>query len=262
MIIDVAGSPTYLYSGGRAIDPDQPSVMFVHGAGLDHTVWTLPSRYFVRKGYNVMGVDLPGHGQSQGALRASIEDMADWLVEVLDALDVTQTALVGHSMGSLVALEASARHVPRVRSLALLGSGVPMPVAGPLQQAADANEQAAVDMLTLWGYSKAAQIGGNDTPGMWMVGSTSRLFERAANGVIANDLAACNAYQHGLDSAAAVQCPALLILGSHDIMTPPLRGNEVAQAIPDSRTVILKGSGHTMMSEQPDAVLDALITIV
>lgn len=262
MIIDIAGSPTYLYSGGRTIDPAQPSVMFVHGAGLDHTVWTLPSRYFVRKGYNVLGIDLPGHGQSQGPLRTSITAMADWLVEVLDALGVTQTALVGHSMGSLIALEATARHVARVRSLALLGSAVPMAVAPPLQQAADANEQAAVDMLTLWGYSKAAQIGGNDTPGMWMVGATTRLFERAADGVIANDLEACNAYQHGLDSAAAVECPTLLILGSHDIMTPPRRGDEVAQAIPDSRTVILKGSGHTMMSEQPDAVLDALITIV
>jgi len=104
-------------------------------------------------------------------------------------------------------------------------------------------------MLTLWGYSKAAQLGGSETPGMWMVGGTMRLFERSADGVIANDLAACNDYTHGLESATEISCPTLLILGTHDIMTPPLRGNEVADCI-------------AVTSERPDAVLNALITIV
>lgn len=262
MIIEVAGAPTYIYTGGRAIDSSRPSVMFVHGAGLDHTVWTLPARYFVRHGFNVFAIDLPGHGRSQGQLRQSIAEMADWLPQLLDVLGVDQTALVGHSMGSLIALEAAARHPQRVRALALLGSGVPMMVADQLQSAADNNDHLAIDMLTLWGYSKAAQFGGNDTPGMWMVGGTTRLFEKAADGVIANDLSACNQYTNGLESAVEVQCPTLLILGSHDIMTPPLRGNELAELIANSRTVLLQGSGHTMMSEQPDSVLDALISIV
>jgi len=159
-------------------------------------------------------------------------------------------------------LEAAARHPDRVTGLALLGTALPMAVTDELLGAAKANDHAAIEMLTLWGHSKKAQIGGNETPGMWMVGSTMRLFEQSAPGVIHNDLNACNDYTWGLESAAKVRCPSLLILGTRDIMTPPFRGKDVAEAIPDSRTILLEGSGHSMMSEQPDAVLDALITIV
>lgn len=262
MMISVENADAFVFTGGREIDADKPTVMFVHGAGLDHSVWTLPTRYFIRHGLNVLSVDLPGHGRSAGPLRTSIPDMGDWLISVLDALDVNEVALVGHSMGSLVTLETAARHPTRVRSIALLGTALPMPVTDELLAAAEANDHSAIEMLTLWGYSKTAQIGGNDTPGMWMVGSTMRLFEKSGPGVIHNDLKACNEYTHGLDSAASVKCPALMIVGTKDIMTPAFRAKDVDAAIGESRMVTLAGSGHTMMSEQPDQVLDALITIV
>jgi len=262
MMISIENADSFIFTGGREIDPDKPTVMFVHGAGLDHSVWTLPTRYFIRHGLNVLSVDLPGHGRSAGPLRTSIPDMADWLTKALDAIGVEQVALVGHSMGSLVTLEAAARHPNRFRSIALLGTALPMPVTDELLAAAAANDHSAIEMLTLWGYSKSAQIGGNDTPGMWMVGSTMRLFERSAPGVIYNDLKACNEYTHGLESAAQVKCPALLIVGTKDIMTPAFRAKDVKAAIGNSRMTTLSGSGHTLMSEQPDQVLDALITIV
>jgi len=136
MMISIENADAFVFTGGRDLDAGKPTVMFVHGAGLDHSVWTLPTRYFIRHGLNVLSVDLPGHGRSAGPLRTSIPDMSDWLIKVLDALDVQEVALVGHSMGSLVTLEAAARHPTRIRSIALLGTALPMPVTDELLAAA------------------------------------------------------------------------------------------------------------------------------
>ncbi len=262
MILEVDGRRAYAYTGNRAVDPSRDTVLFVHGSGLDHTVWTLPARYFVRKGLNVLAVDLPGHGRSEGPPLDSMEAMADWIPRVLDAVGVERAALIGHSMGSLVVLEAAARHPERARALVLVGTGVPMPVAGPLLASAEANGHEAIDMLTVWGYSREGQLGGNETPGMWMVGGTMRLFERSGPGVLHTALVACNEYRHGLESAEKVECPTLFIVGDRDMLTPPLRAAEAAARIAGSRTVTLSGSGHSLMSERPDAVLDALVTMV
>jgi pimeloyl-ACP methyl ester carboxylesterase len=262
MEITLDDHQAYAYTAGGAIDPGRDTVVFVHGAGLDHTVWTLPARYFARHDRNVVAVDLPAHGRSAGPLRATIEAMADWVVAFSEALGVERAALVGHSMGSLVAYAAAARHPDRARALVLLGSALPMAVSPALLDNAREDRHAAIDMLTIWGHSSRARLGGSETPGMWMTGGTLRLFERAGPGVIYNDLNACNEYTDALELAPGIRCPTLLVLGERDIMTPPFKATEIARHISDSRIVTLPGSGHSMLSEQPDAVLDALITIV
>ena len=249
-------------TGNRDIDPELPTVVFVHGAGQDHTIWVLPMRYFVRHGRNVLAVNLPAHGRSAGPPLQSIEDMADWIIAVLDAAGIEQAAVVGHSMGSLVALETAARHPHRVRAIAFVGIAVPMLVSDELLDRAKHDDHAAIEMLTLWGHSRAAQIGGNATPGMWMVGGGRRLLERCGPGVIYADLKACNEYVNGLDHARQLACPALLILGERDSMTPMRSAMAVANAIPDAETVILERAGHALLSERPDPVLDELIRIV
>ena len=260
--LDVDGERVFAYTGARAFDEQKPTVVFIHGAAMDHTVWVLPSRYFARHGTNVLAVDLPGHGRSGGTPLASIDAMADWVVRVLDAAGVARAALVGHSMGSLVAFEAARRHADRLRSLALVGSAVPMAVSDPLLDAARENSHDAIDMLTYWGYSRAAQLGGNETPGLWMVGGTLRLLERAAPGVLHTDLSACNDYRVDPQSERPIDVPSLLILGNRDIMTPPRATTTLTALLPNSHTRILDGSGHSLMMERPDALLDALITIV
>lgn len=258
MKLNVDGNSVYVHSGGKAFDRDKRSVIFIHGVGLDHTVWTLPARHFARHGMNVLSMDLPGHGRSAGEPPATIPLMADAVIATLDSAGVGSACVVGHSMGSLVALDTAGRYPDRVDSLSLLGTSLPMAVADPLLDAAHANSHDAIDMLTIWGYSKRAQIGGNDTPGMWMVGGTQRLFERAGPGVIYNDLNACNGYDTGMQAAANVGCPTIIVLGDRDIMTPPLRAEKVAGVISDCRIIRLVNCGHSMTSEQPDQVLDAL----
>lgn len=159
----------YAATGNQPLGPDRETVVFVHGTAMDHTVWVLPTRYFARHGRNVLAVDLPGHGRAEGLLLASVEEMADWIVRLLDAAGLDRAAVVGHSMGSLVALAAAVGHRDRVRALMMIGTSVPMPVTDRLLDNAEANDHSAFDMLNVWGHSRAAHLGGNPTPGMWMM---------------------------------------------------------------------------------------------
>lgn len=258
MKIKVQGENAYCYTNNREIDPARESIVFIHGAGMDHTVWTMYARHFARHGRNVVSVDLPGHGRSGGEPKASIEDMADWIVAVLDELGIGKTALVGHSLGSLVALDCAARHPARVRALTIVGSTAPMPVSDAILDASAANDHAAFEMLTEYGYSKRHLYGGNANPGMWMVGSTLRLFERSGPGVLHADMNACNQYLQGLERAATITCPVLMVLGQGDRLTPVRSTMPLQEALPEPRVVVLEASGHTLMAEAPNALLDAL----
>ena len=262
MLFEINGERAFASTGTRELDSLRESVIFVHGTGQDHSIWVLPTRYFARHDRNVLAVDLPGHGRSGGAPLATVEAIADWLIAVLDAAGLDRAAIVGHSLGSLVAIAAAARHPDRVRAIALIGSTLPMRVSEALLEAARSDRHEAIDMLTIWGLSKAAQMGGNPVPGNWILGTGQRLMERASPGVIYSDLNACNEYSDGFEHAAAVRCPALLILGERDQLTPARTATRLAEALPNAETVILKGCGHAMLAEQPDTVLDQLMRVV
>ena len=254
----VSGNDVYAYTGSRPLDTALPTVIFVHGAANDHSVWALQSRYFAHHGFNVLAVDLPGHGRSGGDALASVEAIADWIPALLDSAGIRAASLVGHSLGSLAALECAARHANRVAKLALISPAAPMPVASTLQDAAKRNDHVAYELISGWSYSAGAQLGGNTVPGIWLTGNALRLMERTRPGVLHTDLLACHTYSAGVDSAAKVRCPALVMVGARDIMAPPKNAQELIAALPDARTVTLPDCGHAMMAEQPDAVLDAL----
>ena len=262
MKLKVNQNEVYAATGNRELDPDRETVVFIHGTGQDHTIWVLPTRYFARKGKNVLAIDLPGHGRSGGTLLESIEAMADWLIDVLDTAGLFTASLVGHSLGSLVAIATAARHPSRVRNIALVGTTVPMPVSEFLLDQARKNDHTAIEMLNYWGLSKSAQLGGNSTPGNWMLGGGVRLMEKAGPGVIYQDLKACNDYINGIRDAANVKCPALLILGERDQLTPVRSTKTVSAALQNAEIVVLEGSGHALLTERPDPVLDQLIRIV
>lgn len=259
MMFDVDGADAFVYTAGKPVRDSRAGVVFIHGAANDHSVWALQSRYFAYHGWNVLAPDLPGHGRSRGKAIGSIAALADWVVHLLDAAGLEQAALVGHSMGSLIALETAARHASRVTRIALVGTAVPMPVSEPLLTASKANDHAAYDMINAFAHSSTAQIGGNRVPGLWMLGNNMRLMERSGTGVLHADFTACNTYDAGLESAGRVRCPALLILGKRDQMTPLRAAKDVAARLGNVKTVTLDGAGHALMAEKPDEVLDALI---
>jgi len=258
MRLTVDGRATYIYTGARPLVPRQPAVVFVHGAGNDHSVWSLQSRYFAHHGFNVLAVDLPGHGRSSGPPLATVEALADWVAALTDAAGSSSYAVVGHSMGALTALEHAARFATRVTRIALLGPAVPMVVSDALLDAAANDEPKAFELIAGWSHSAAKQLGGNRLPGVWLTGQTLRMMERGAAGVLHTDLGACHAYANGLQAAAAVTCPVLLLTGARDLMAPARTAADLRDALRDARSVVLPDTGHAMMTEQPDAVLDAL----
>mgnify|MGYP002634940752 CR=1 FL=1 len=262
MELQLDGQSAYAYTGGKIFSADRPCAVFIHGAQHDHSVWTLQSRWFANHGVSVLAVDLPGHGRSTGKPLPSIEDLADWVELLLEKLGAGDTApnvtLVGHSMGSLIALESASRHPRRIARIAMIGTAVPMPVSDVLLVPAKDNEPKAIAMINAWSHSPRGAIGGNRVPGMWLLGASKRLMERQKPGVLHNDLAACNAYTNGMDAAAAVSCPTLIVSGSQDMMTHPKAATKLAAAIKNVKSVRLEGAGHSLMAEQPDAVLDAL----
>ncbi|MTV40870.1 alpha/beta fold hydrolase [Duganella radicis] len=227
------------------------TVVFVHGALNDHAVWRAQSRHFEAHGYPVLALDLPGHGVDGPAL-ASVDAMAAWLLAKLDAAGVSQAALVGHSMGSLIALEAAARAPRRITHLALLGSTYPMKVADALLDTARDDEQRAIGMVTKWSHSP----GYADTEPLRQM-----MLRLAGKQLLHTDLAACNAYDNGDAAAAAVRCPTLFIFGANDVMTPPKSAARLGGAIAHAQSLTLP-AGHALMSEQADAVNHALLDFI
>jgi pimeloyl-ACP methyl ester carboxylesterase len=258
MQLSVQGIDTFVATGGKPFDPALPAVVMLHGAGFDHSVWALHSRWFAHHGFGVLAPDLPGHGRSAGAPLASIAEMADWTAALIAAADVQSAELIGHSMGSLIALETAARHPARVSALRLIATTATMAVGPDLLKAAEADDPAAIDMMTIWGLGYRAELGGNLASGQWMHGGAMRVLEANRPGVLFADLSACNNYQDALAAAAKVSVPATLILGERDMMTPLRNGRTLAAAIPNARVVVLRGAGHSMMVERPDEVLAAL----
>jgi pimeloyl-ACP methyl ester carboxylesterase len=246
-------------TGGKPFDASLPVVVFVHGAGMDHTVWALQTRWFAWHGYSVLAVDLPGHGKSDGPALENIDDIGTWLNRLIKGAGATDAALVGHSMGALASLAAASSGGDRVSKLALLGVGAEMPVHPDLLAATRSNDPAAWDLIVSWGFGKPAHFGLNRAPGMWMQGGGRSLLARSPDDVLGIDMAACDAYKGALDAAANVTCPTLILCGNRDQMTPPRASAPLADAIGGAQTVVIDGAGHMMMAEKPDEALDALI---
>src|ERR1700732_4199404 len=164
MQLSFNGADIFVATGGREFDASQPTILLLHGAGFDHTTWALHSRWFAHHGYGVLAPDLPGHGRSSGAPLQAIADMADWTAALLDAAGVAKAWLVGHSMGSLVALETAARHPAKVSALGLIGTAAAMTVGPDPLKAAEADDHSAVDMVAIWGLGFPADLGGSLAP--------------------------------------------------------------------------------------------------
>ncbi|MDG2284218.1 MAG: alpha/beta hydrolase [Alphaproteobacteria bacterium] len=258
MELSIDGKSAFIATGGRPFDPDKPALVLVHGAGMDHTVWSMQARFFAHHGFSVMNLDLPGHGRSAGPAPTTISDYTDWLASVIDKAGARDVHLIGHSMGSLISMSLAAWPDGGVEKLALLGTLPHIQVADGLLSAAKANDHSAYESIVGWGVGRHAQMGGHRAPGSWIAGTSLRLLEAGLPGVLANDLGACHQWEAGLEMAGKITCPTLLLLGAGDRMTPARGAKPLEEAIADCRTTVLANAGHMMMAEQPEETLDAL----
>ena len=258
MKLTVDGRTVFATTGGTEFDAAKPTIVFLHGAGFDRTTWRLQTRWFAHHGRSVLAVDFPAHGWSEGPALDSIAAMADWTARLIDAAGLKQVALVGHSMGALVALDCAARHGDKVRALGLCGVASEMPVHPEMLESAKANTPKVQELMTFWGLGNALHKGGMVSPGLWLRRESLAVLSVNQPDVIHTDLAACNAYKDAPARAASVKCPTVFVLGDGDLMTPAAKAKALAAAITGSNTVIIPNCGHMMMIERPDETLEAL----
>ena len=237
-----------------------PIVVLIHGAGMDRTVWSQQTRFLAHHGFRALAVDLPDHGQSEGPALENISDLSDWVAEISGHFG-EKIHLVGHSMGALAAVHAAGYHQDSISTVSLLGVGASMPVHPELQEAADANDVKAAQLITSWGHGTRHHLGNNPTPGLSMTGGTQALIESTSRGVLGVDLAACSSYEEALVAAEQIKCPVLFLLGSEDKMTPRKTAQPLIDAVSSDKTVVdFPKTGHMVMIEEPDLVRQKLLT--
>ena len=262
MYFTVNEAKTYCYTGGKAFDAAKPTLIFIHGVLHDHSVWILQTRYLAHHGWNVLALDLPGHCRSAGEPPATVEDAADFVIALMDAAGLEKAALVGHSFGSLVALEAASRAPERISQLVLVGSAFPMKVSPALLEASLKEPMKALEMVNIFSRATLAPPPSSMGPGTWVYGASMALGRRvlASNprvNLFHTGFKACDSFSHGEEAMARVACPVLFVLGSVDQMTPPKAAQGLIKQARNAQVVYLAG-GHHQMSETPEPMLAAL----
>ena len=249
-------------ASATAFDPSRPTAVFIHGAGNDHSVWRAVMPNIAAQSWNTLAPDLPGHGATFAAAKASIAGYADWIINLLDSGAITRAALIGHSMGSLIALECARRHADRVSQLVLVGTAVPMPVSDKVLQAAQSAPEQAYDMIARASFFAERHADGSWPPPTPVMQETRALLSRNRQGALAADLAACAAFECAPDALGHVTVPTTVVIAREDRMTAPEGGNAVAEAIPGARAVWLERVGHMMICEAPAAVAAAVTSAI
>ena len=266
MYLTVNHHNTYCYTGGKLFDASKPTVVFIHGVLNDHSVWILQSRYLAHHGWNVLAVDLPGHCKSDGEAPATVEAVARFVSDLLDAAGVQRAALVGHSWGSLIALEAASQLGSRISHLVMVGTAFPMKVSQALLDASLNEPMAALKMINVFSRSTLSAPPSALGPGTWVYGASMALGRRvlASNtrvNVFHRGFKACNDYASGDSAVARITCPVLFLLGEQDQMTQPKAAQlliDTARANGKTVAVVQLAVGHHQMSELPDATLFAI----
>ena len=244
MIFQLENKSIHASDSGQGIDINKDTIVFLHGSGLSHIVWSLAEQFFSSKNYNVLSIDLPGHGNSDGPCLDSIEKIADWMEKVFDKLKLKNLILVGHSQGCLEILEYSSRYKERLKKLVFVGGSNKMPVHPDLIELAQSGHSDAVKLMMKWGYEGSKKfIGGNPVEKIIQT-------PRDISEILAVDLNACNNYSNGSEAAKAIDLPSMLIFGELDKMVNLEEGKKFSNLIKNSTTHVIKGCGHMIMIEK------------
>jgi len=251
MYVEVNAKQAFASTGGKTFDNSKPVVMCLSGSGLDHTFWGLHSRFFAFRNYAVLAPDLPGHTNSEGPALTSIEEIADWLADLVETLAIDNISIVAHSQGCLNALEFVSRNPEKVRSVSFIASGLATPVNAALIDAAENKPDAAVAMMLSWGFGHAGHFHQGPIPGNSMVAGGRKVMGGNPDSLAA-DLKACDAYKNGGQAAAAISCPHQVILAGGDRMAPRKAGMELVNGLAEPELHIIQKSGHMVPIEAPN----------
>ena len=253
MIFQIENKNIHASDVGQGIDLGKETIVFLHGSGLSHIVWSLTEQFFSNKNFNVLSVDLPGHGNSDGPCLDTIEKIADWLEQVFISLNLEKLTLVGHSQGCLEILEYASKYKNRLKKIVFIGGSNKMPVHSDLIDLAKNGDSDAVKLMMKWGYEGSKKfIGGN--PVEKIIQSPRDIRE-----ILAVDLVACNNYKNGTDAAKSIECPSLFIFGSLDKMVNLEAGKKFSNLVKNSTVHVIEGCGHMIMIEKAFEMRDKVL---
>ena len=259
MRFKVNDEEVFASTGGRPFDKKKPLIIFVHGSGLTHMTWVLQTRYFAFHGYSVLALDMPGHGLSAGESLKSIEEMADWISDVIESVGYKEASLVGHSQGCLVSLECASKFPKKIKTLSLMGGAGAIPMNPELLSLAENNDTKAVDLMMDWAHGPAGHFGGHPVPGLYHINTGGMLAKsRTIKNTLGVDFRACDNYKNGPEIAKKLDLPTLSILGAQDRMCRLKDGKILADYIKGSEVHVIENCGHMMLLEEADQTLEIL----
>ena len=251
MRLEVNGDDIFVSTGGRRFDAGGSVLLFIHGSGQTHLSWILQARFFANRGWQVLAPDLPGHGLSGGEARVSVESVAQWCADFLSAAGVSKAAVIGHSQGGLVALELARHSRDKITHLAIIASGLSIPVSKNLLALAATDEAEAIHMMVSWGHGKTGHRHDHTMPGQSHLLYGQQVMGLNKKGTLLIDLNACNNYKDGEQAATSIKQPALVVLAANDRMVPPKNSLSLTQSLADCNKVIVADAGHFVQSEKP-----------
>jgi len=234
----------FVSTGGLDFDKSKPYLLLMHGSGLTHIVWSLHEQFYVSQGFNVLSIDLPGHGNSEGPSLKSIEEISDWVKQLINKVNISKINFIGHSQGCLVGIDFASRYPNLIDKLVLVAGSYKLPVNQDLIDLAEAGDEKSVLLMMKWGYEGSkAFIGGN--PVKKIINSSREIRE-----ILAVDLNACNNYKNGKVSLEKINCSTLCIFGDLDKMVSLEVGNKMAAMIKNSEKKIINNCGHMIIFEK------------
>jgi len=242
----VAGQQTH-YVRRLVVPASRPPVVFIHGAGGTHQHWLFQIRDLAQT--PTYAIDLPGHGQSQAPGRDSIQAYADWLIAFLDAVELEQAVLVGHSMGGGIALSAGINFPDRVVGLGLVATGARLRVMPSLLATIRQDPEAAVRAIC------SSAFGPEASPEMLRLGKEQ--MDAVPAGVLFGDFKACDDFDV-MGCLAEIAAPTVVLCGTHDSMTPSQCSVYLRDHIRGAELHLVEGAGHMVMVERPHEVVRAV----
>jgi pimeloyl-ACP methyl ester carboxylesterase len=243
LIIELNNKKVFASDAGKIFEKEKHTIILLHGSGLTHIVWSLTEQYLSNKGYNILAIDLPGHGNSEGPSLKSIEEIAEWLEKIINKIEIQHLTILGHSQGCLEAIEYVSKYSSKIKNLILVGGSYKITVNQDLIDLASAGDKDSIKLMMKWAYEGSKKfIGGN--PVEKIINSS-----RAIRETLAVDLIACNNYKNGFEAAKSIKCPTLLIFGELDKMVSLEKSKKFAELIPNAETYIIQNCGHMIMFE-------------
>jgi pimeloyl-ACP methyl ester carboxylesterase len=252
--IDLEGvTLAYTDSGGAG-----PAVVFVHGLGGSANAWRAQVEAVAAAGYRALAYDARCAGLSSKPEEVSVEIWARDLVALLDALAIERAALVGHSVGTMVAQRAAADLGDRIWALAVIGGALAWrPEAAPVfEERVRLARQGRMDVIAegvaVTGLSERARAEDPVLHGMFLeliAGNEQDAYARAS-------AATAPGRMEGLER---VMCPVLALCGEQDPVTPPAFAEAIAAAVPHGTSAVVPGAAHWCQLEAPGAVNGLLL---